>query len=103
MTGRGPVSGGEVLDALTNVDDPEPGLDFVGLGLIHDVAIDDREVRVAYSPTSPGCPIGPQVVEPICEFVGELPGVEQVTARLTVSPPWTPECISEDARFALGF
>jgi len=103
MTGRGPVSEGEVLDALANVIDPELGLDFVELGLIYDVAIDDGEVGVAYSLTSPGCPIGPQVAEQIREFVGELPGVEQVAARLTFSPPWTPERISEDARFALGF
>ncbi len=60
-------------------------------------------VRVAYSLTSPGCPIGPQVAEQINEFAGELPGVERVAAHLTFSPPWTLERISEDARFALGF
>jgi len=37
------------------------------------------------------------------QHVGELPGVERVAAHLTFSPPWTPERISEDARFALGF
>ena len=59
-------------------------------------------VPVADSLTSPGCPTGPQVAEQINEFVGELPGVERVPAHLTFSPPWTPERISEDARFALG-
>jgi len=103
MTGRVPVSDGEVLDALANVIDPELGLDFVELGLIYDVAIDDDEVRVVYSLTSPGCPIGPQVAEQIPESVGDMPGDDQVTPRLTCSPPWTSERISEDARFALGF
>jgi metal-sulfur cluster biosynthetic enzyme len=35
--------------------------------------------------------------------VGELEGVENVTPRMTFSPPWTPERMSEDAKFALGF
>ncbi len=93
----------DVTDALRDVIDPELGLDFVELGLIYDVAIDDGTVRVTYTLTSPGCPIGPQVAEQIEEFVGELEGVEEVQPTMTFSPPWTPERMSEDAKFALGF
>ena len=65
----------EVHDALTNVIDPELGLDFVELGLIYEVEVEDGEVFVTFTLTSPGCPIGPQVSEQIEEFVGELDGV----------------------------
>jgi|SRR5579884_1301635 len=97
------VSVDEVTDALRDVIDPELGLDFVELGLIYEVEIDDGTVRVTYTLTSPGCPIGPQVSEQIEEFVGELDGVEHVESTMTFSPPWTPELMSEDAKFALGF
>ena len=93
----------DVTDVLRDVIDPELGLDFVELGLIYDVEIEGPTVRVTYTLTSPGCPIGPQVSEQIEEFVMELDGVEEVQPTMTFSPPWTPERMSEDAKFALGF
>ena len=93
----------EVTDALREVIDPELGLDFVELGLIYEVEVDGGSVHVTYTLTSPGCPIGPQVSEQIEEFVGELDGVDEVQPTMTFAPPWTPERMSEDAKFALGF
>ncbi|HWH11894.1 MAG TPA: metal-sulfur cluster assembly factor [Solirubrobacteraceae bacterium] len=93
----------DVEDALTNVIDPELGLDFVELGLIYGIEVDAGKVHVTFSLTSPGCPIGPQVSEQIEEFVSELDGVESVESEMVFTPPWTPERMSEDAKFALGF
>jgi metal-sulfur cluster biosynthetic enzyme len=93
----------EVTDALRDVIDPELGLDFVELGLIYEVEVDGGTVRVTYTLTSPGCPIGPQVSEQIEEFVADLDGVQDVQPTMTFTPPWTPELMSEDAKFALGF
>lgn len=93
----------EVQEALTNVIDPELGLDFVELGLIYGIEVEGGHVHVTYSLTSPGCPIGPQVAEQIEEFAGALDGVETVETELTFMPPWTPERMSDDAKFALGY
>ena len=94
----------DVNDALREVIDPELGLDFVELGLIYGVEVEPPGlVKVTFTLTSPGCPIGPQVSEQIEEFVGELDGVQSVESTMTFSPPWTPERMSEDAKFALGF
>jgi metal-sulfur cluster biosynthetic enzyme len=60
-------------------------------------------VNIEFTMTSPGCPIGPQVSEQMKEFVGELEGVEQVHPNMTFTPPWTPDRMSEDAKFALGY
>jgi metal-sulfur cluster biosynthetic enzyme len=93
----------DVMDALANVIDPELGLDFVELGLIYGVEVDDGHVQVTFTLTTPGCPIGPQVNEQIEEFVGELDGVKTVESEMVFTPPWSPERMSEDAKFALGF
>jgi metal-sulfur cluster biosynthetic enzyme len=93
----------DITDALREVIDPELGLDFVELGLIYEVEVQDGNVSVTYTLTSPGCPIGPQVSEQIEEFVSELDGVQDVQSTMTFTPPWTPERMSEDAKFALGF
>lgn len=93
----------EVTEALTNVIDPELGLDFVELGLIYDIEIDNGEVYVTFTLTTPGCPIGPQVSEQMKEFVGEIEGVTKVFPKMVFDPPWTLEMMSEDAKFALGY
>jgi metal-sulfur cluster biosynthetic enzyme len=93
----------EVQDALTNVIDPELGLDFVELGLIYTIEVEGADVFVTFTLTSPGCPIGPQVSEQIEEFVSELDGVGSVYPKMTFTPPWTPELMSEEAKFALGY
>ena len=93
----------DVEAALANVIDPVLGLDFVELGLIYDIEIEGGDVHVTYTLTTPGCPIGPQVSEQIEEFVGELDGVASVESSMVFDPPWTPEKMSEDAKFALGF
>jgi metal-sulfur cluster biosynthetic enzyme len=93
----------DVMDALSNVIDPELGLDFVELGLIYGVAIEGGKVTVTFTLTTPGCPIGPQVSEQIEEFVGELEGVSSIDSQMVFTPPWSPEKMSEDAKFALGY
>src|ERR1035437_3797524 len=93
----------DVMDALANVIDPELGLDFVELGLIYGVAIEGGNVTVTFTLTTPGCPIGPQVSEQIEEFVGELEGVSSIDSQMVFTPPWSPEKMSEDAKFALGY
>jgi metal-sulfur cluster biosynthetic enzyme len=99
----GVPSEADVMDALSNVIDPELGLDFVELGLIYGVEVSDGDVHVTFTLTTPGCPIGPQVTEQIDEFVGELDGVKSVNSEMVFVPPWSPEKMSEDAKFALGF
>ena len=93
----------DIYEALEEVIDPELGLDFVSLGLVYDVAIEQEDVYVTFTLTTPACPIGPQVSEQMVEFVGELPGVEQVNPHMVFTPPWSPEKMSEDAKFALGY
>ena len=97
------VSEDDVTEALSNVIDPELGLDFVELGLVYDVAIDGGTVNITFTLTTPACPIGPQVSEQMKEFVGELDGVEEVVPSMVFTPPWTPDKMSEDAKFALGY
>jgi metal-sulfur cluster biosynthetic enzyme len=93
----------EVIEALSNVIDPELGLDFVELGLVYGVEIDGGTVNITFTLTTPACPIGPQVSEQMKEFVSEVPGVDDVVPNMVFTPPWTPEKMSEDAKFALGY
>jgi metal-sulfur cluster biosynthetic enzyme len=93
----------EVVDTLHQVEDPELGMDIVDLGLLYDVEVDGPKVKVTYTLTSMGCPAGAMIQEDIDRVVRELDGVEDVESELTFEPPWTPDRMSEDAKFILGF
>ena len=93
----------DVVEALHQVEDPELGMDIVELGLMYDVEVDGSNVKVLYSLTSMGCPAGAMIADGIVDVASSVPGVESVDAELTFDPPWTPEKMSDDAKFILGF
>jgi metal-sulfur cluster biosynthetic enzyme len=93
----------QVFDALRVVEDPELGMDIVELGLLYDAEVEGSSVKVTYSLTSMGCPVGPMIEQQIKETIADMDGVEAVDAELTWDPPWSPERMSDDAKFILGF
>ena len=93
----------DVIEALRSVEDPELGMDIVELGLLYDAEVQGPKVKVLYSLTSMGCPAGPLIQQNIEEVLRSLPEVEDVETELTWDPPWTPERMSDDAKFILGF
>jgi len=93
----------DVTEALRGVEDPELGMDIVELGLLYDVEVDGPNVKVIHSLTSMGCPAGPMIQEDIHAVASSLEGVNEVEIELTWEPPWTPDRMSDDAKFILGF
>jgi len=90
-------------EALKDVFDPELRMSIMELGLVYDVSIEDGTVRVVYTLTSPGCPLGPVIDGQIQDAVMDLPGVKEVASELTFSPPWDPRTMaSDDVRMQLG-
>ena len=93
----------QVRLALRRVKDPELNLNIVDLGLVYDMAVEERAVRIDMSLTSPGCPSGPEIMGEAEQQLRSLPGVEDVVVNLVWSPPWTPERIEPRVRAYLGF
>src|SRR5579864_806599 len=93
----------EVVEAMHQVEDPELGMDIVELGLLIDVEVDGPKVKVVHTLTSMGCPAGPMIQDDIRNVAGGIPGVEEVDVELTFDPPWSPDLMSDDAKFILGF
>lgn len=91
-----------VLDALRGVDDPELGINIVDLGLVYDVHIEGDAVHVQYTLTTMGCPIGPMIEQQIKQVIEPIEGIDRVEAEMVLTPPWTPDKMSEEAKAALG-
>src|SRR5581483_6137442 len=92
----------DVIEAMRQVEDPELGMDIVDLGLLYDVEVAGPKVKVIYSLTSMGCPAGPMIEQDIVAVAQSLDDVDEVEAELTFDPPWTPDKMSDDAKFILG-
>ena len=93
---------GKVMEALRQVDDPELGINIVDLGLVYEVAIEGETVHIEYTLTTMGCPIGPMIESQIKQLIEPIEGINEVDAEMVLTPPWTPEKMSEEAKAALG-
>jgi metal-sulfur cluster biosynthetic enzyme len=92
-----------VRESLNLIEDPELMMGIVDLGLVYEVHIDGPKVKVVFTLTSMGCPVGPWIAEQVDLTARGIDGVEDVETDLVFTPPWTPDMMSEDAKFALGF
>lgn len=96
------VTEDQVKLALRKVKDPDLGINIVDLGLVYDIAVDQNNVHVDMTLTSPGCPAGPQIMTDAERVLQALPGVGDVEINLVWSPFWTPERIEPRVRAYMG-
>lgn len=92
----------QVYEALRECYDPEIPVNIVDLGLIYEVNIQPARVDVKMTLTALGCPMAGEVMAEVRDQLLTLPGVEDAGVELVYEPPWTPERMSEDARWELG-
>ncbi|MGC8779279.1 MAG: metal-sulfur cluster assembly factor [Anaerolineae bacterium] len=95
-----------VLEVLRqNVHDPEIGLNIVDLGLVYRVEVKDGKiVNITMTLTSPGCPIGPQIISGVQTYLQRAyPDLDEINVHITWTPMWNPEMMSQEAKDQLGF
>ena len=101
-----PLSEDAVRESLKQVIDPELFINIIDLGLVYTVVIepagDKENVKIEMTMTSPACPAGPQLIGQSKQVLGALPGVGEVEVKLVMTPPWSPDLMTEDARDQLG-
>ena len=102
--GEDEVTREALMEALSQVYDPEIGLDIVSLGLVYDAACEEGgQVAVDLTLTSPYCPMGDIIRNQAHAVCAMLPGVNDVRVNLVWTPPWDPRTMaSDEARLELG-
>jgi len=96
------VSHEQVLEALKQVLDPELFINVVELGLIYKIDIQDKTVSIDMTMTSPACPAGPQLVAQAKMAIESLEEGTQAIIQIVLTPPWSPDRMTESARDQLG-
>jgi metal-sulfur cluster biosynthetic enzyme len=92
-----------LLTALRTVKDPELNVNVVDLGLVYTIQAHDDQVDVEMTLTSPACPAGPEILRGAVVALESIEGVAKANVKLVMSPPWSPDKMSDAARDELGF
>jgi len=93
-----------IIANLRKVFDPEISINVYDLGLIYDIAIDQKEleVTITHTLTSAFCPFADQIVNSI-QTAGYVPEVMSVIVETTFDPPFTLDSVSEETRLVMGW
>jgi metal-sulfur cluster biosynthetic enzyme len=92
----------DVIEVLRQCFDPEIPVNIVDLGLIYDIAIKPERVDIKMTLTALGCPMAAEVMTDVRDHLLTLPGISDAGVDIVYEPVWTPERMSEEARWELG-
>jgi metal-sulfur cluster biosynthetic enzyme len=92
-----------LVSALRTVKDPELNVNVIDLGLVYSIQTREAEVEVEMTLTSPACPAGPEILRGAVTALEKVEGVTKANVKLVMSPPWSPERMTDAARDELGF
>ena len=93
----------EIIKELKTVYDPEmPSINIFDLGLVYDIDIKEKDVTITHTLTSMFCPMADEIQRNIKTAVERVKDVGTVRVKLTHTPPFTKEMMSEEARLTLN-
>ncbi len=72
-----------VLNALSNVKDPDLGRDIVTLGFIKDLKIDNGNIKFDLELTTPACPVKDKLKDECVQNLKKLEGIGDVEIKIT--------------------
>ena len=92
----------KVIDEIKKIYDPEIPVNIYELGLIYDVSIIEKNVKVKMTLTTPNCPVAESLPKEVKESIMEIDGVDKVDLDLVWEPPWDKSMMSEAAKLELN-
>ena len=92
----------DVIEVLRQCYDPEIPVNIVDLGLIYDIAIKPERIDIKMTLTALGCPMAAEVMSDVRDHLLTLPGIADAGVDIVYEPVWSPERMTEEARWELG-
>ena len=92
----------KIIENIKKVFDPEIPVNIYELGLIYDIKIDNGDVEVIMTLTSPFCPVAGSLPKEVAARVSEVEGVKKANVELVFEPPWTMDLMSNEAKLELN-
>lgn len=92
----------KIITVLKTVYDPEIPVNIYDLGLIYNVEIEDKKLRITMTLTSPNCPMAEQMIDEMKTNLGYIKEIDKVDIDITFEPAWNPESLSDEVKLQLG-
>ena len=92
----------KVIAEIKKIYDPEIPVNIYELGLIYDITVNNSEVKVKMTLTTPNCPVAESLPKEVKEGAMQVKGIEEVDLELVWDPPWTKDMMSEAAKLELN-
>jgi len=101
--------------ALRSIYDPELPVSIYELGLIYNINLSplsrDKwetnmpmcDVNIDMTLTAPNCPVAESLPKEVEDRIAQLGNVNKCKVKITFEPPWTKDCMSEEALLELGW
>ena len=90
-----------IRTALRDVIDPELGINVVDLGMIREIRHQGDSTTVYMVLTTMTCPFWELFVDQVRSALDDVPGVGELEVRYDPRHRWTPDMLSDEARWEL--
>jgi len=92
----------KIITEIKKIYDPEIPVNIYELGLIYDIKIEDKNVEVKMTLTSPNCPVAESLPKEVKDSILKIKDVKDVDLKLVWAPPWNQDMMSEAAKLELN-
>ena len=92
----------KVISEIKKIYDPEIRVNIYELGLIYDISIENHDVKVKMTLTTPNCPVAESLPKEVKDSIKEIKEVNDVSLDLVWDPPWDKSMMSDAAKLELN-
>ena len=92
----------KVINEIKKIYDPEIPVNIYELGLIYDINVNQKNVNVKMTLTTPNCPVAESLPKEVKDSIMQIDEVDKVDLDLVWDPPWDKSMMSEAAKLELN-
>ena len=92
----------KVISEIKKIYDPEIPVNIYELWLIYDISIENHDVKVKMTLTTPNCPVAESLPKEVKDSIKEIKEVNDVSLDLVWDPPWDKSMMSDAAKLELN-
>ena len=92
----------KVINEIKKIYDPEIPVNIYELGLIYDINVNQKNVSVKMTLTTPNCPVAESLPKEVKDSIMQIDEVDKVDLDLVWDPPWDKSMMSEAAKLELN-
>tara|TARA_B100001121_G_scaffold268578_1_gene252605 strand:- start:5 stop:301 length:297 start_codon:yes stop_codon:yes gene_type:complete len=92
----------KIIEEIRKIYDPELPVNIYDLGLIYDIQVIDKKVKIKMTLTTPNCPVAESLPKEVKEGAMQVDGIDDVDLQLVWDPPWTKDMMSDAAKLELN-